>query len=247
MPQYVVPVQPAPTYSGSVQIFVVLLSSANASRQTALQLTNTHRCLRITDLHPVDNLVIFPSGIVYAPYRAHHTVYTNVSEHLVMRQFLLIPILAFLTALRSEACICGTESIQTVRQWSLEQSDLIFIAKVVSADTTKGYFTLKILKVYKGTIDGQVEASNVVDSLGEVSTCGFWPSAYWGDKLIVYANRVKGTKRIYIDGCSATRSISNPNIHLAYSSAKLHDRKQKKKAKNDLKDEIEILLKLNVH
>jgi hypothetical protein len=163
-----------------------------------------------------------------------------------MRHILLILTLTLLTILRTEACICGLESIQTVRQRSIAQSDLIFTARVILTDTTKGYFTLKILKVYKGTIEGEIEASSVVDSLGSLSSCGFWPSPYWGDKFIIYANRVKGTKRIYIDDCSASRSITNPNIHLSYPSNRLKDRKQKRQAKKDLKEEIEILKKLNV-
>lgn len=152
--------------------------------------------------------------------------------------------LIFLTTLQTEACICGMESIQTVRQRSIDQSDLIFIAKVVLTDTAKGYFTLKVLQIYKGPVGDEVEVSNVVDSIGTTLSCGFWPSPYWGDEFIVYANRVKGTERIYIDDCSATRSISNPNVHPSYETTGRGDRKQRRKARTDLKEEIKILEKL---
>ncbi len=150
-----------------------------------------------------------------------------------------------LTSTRTFGCICGLETIQTVRQKSINSNELIFIGQVVNSDTINGLFTLKIIKVFKGKLADKVEASAAVDSVGTISSCSFSPSPHWGDTFIIYANPVKGTNRIYIDDCSATRSISNPNIHLAYSASKLNDKKQLRHAKKDLKEEFEILDKLN--
>lgn len=169
-----------------------------------------------------------------------------------MKRILIITLTLFST-FQADACICGLEPIQTVRQRSIEQSDLIFTARVVLTDTVKVFFTLQVLRVYKGRIKGTVEASSVVDSLGARSTCGFWPSPYWGDEFIVYADWVKGTKRIYIDHCSATRSLSNPQIHLSYfadgldelqDGTRRNERKLKQIANRDLKEELKILEKL---
>jgi hypothetical protein len=145
---------------------------------------------------------------------------------------------------RTFACVCGIESIQTIRQRSIETSELIFIGQVVFTDTVKGYFKLKVIKVFKGEVQDEVEASQVDETGGNISSCGFWPSPHWGDEFIVYANWIKETNRIYIDDCSATRSTSNPNVHPAYPPNKLVDRKQRRQAKRDLKQEIEILDRL---
>jgi hypothetical protein len=161
-----------------------------------------------------------------------------------MRRWTIYLAFILLTSTRTFGCICGLETIQTVRKKSIDINELIFIGQVVKTDTVNGTFTLKIIKVFKGHLTNKVEASSVIDSLGRISSCGFWPSPHWGDKFIIYANLVKGTNRIFIDDCSATRSISNPNIHLSYPPYKLKDKKQLRQAKKDLKEELEILEKL---
>jgi hypothetical protein len=102
-----------------------------------------------------------------------------------MKQILLILALTFFVGLQTEACTCGVEAIEKVRQRSIEQSDLIFIARVIFTDTINGYFTLRISKVFKGIVKGKIEASIAVDSMGNLSSCGFWPSPYWGKKFII--------------------------------------------------------------
>jgi hypothetical protein len=164
-----------------------------------------------------------------------------------MKQILLILALTFFVGLQTEACTCGVEAIEKVRQRSIEQSDLIFIARVIFTDTINGYFILRISKVFKGIVKGKIEASIAVDSMGNLSSCGFWPSPYWGKKFIIYANRVEGSKRIYIDQCSASRSTTHPNVHLSYQANRLNDRKQLKQAKADLKEEIAILESFITH
>ena len=163
-----------------------------------------------------------------------------------MRWTFITILFILLTLSSADACICGLESIHQVRQRSIEQSELIFTAKVILEDTTKNFFRLKVMKIYKGTIAREIDASGFVDPSGGWLTCTFWPSPHWGNKFIIYANRIKGTMLIFIDDCSATRSIKNPNVHLAYPPNTLVDRKQRRQARRDLKEEIEILKKLNV-
>src|SRR5882672_1782870 len=82
--------------------------------------------------------------------------------HLVecfMRRIFIAILCTLLTAISANACICELESIQQVRQRSIEQSELIFTAKVILEDTTKNFFRLKVIKVYKGTITREIDAS----------------------------------------------------------------------------------------
>jgi hypothetical protein len=116
-------------------------------------------------------------------------------------------------------CTCPSAKIGDVKKESIRASELIFIGQVIDIDTVKGIYQIEILEVFKGRIGKMVIASNYIDSV-ELSTCGYWPSLYWGQEFLFYANRAKGTDRIFVDQCSATRSLTNPQIHPSYFSGK---------------------------
>jgi len=149
--------------------------------------------------------------------------------------------LYFLTIIQTFGCICPTETIEGLQKRSLNSHELVFIGRVIETDTVKGFFKLKVLRVLKGKPGDEVKSSQIIDSLGNSSSCGYWPSGFWGNKLMVYADKVKGTDMVYIDACSLTRSMSHPNVHHTYPAGKLKDRKQRRQAKRNLRREIRLL------
>jgi hypothetical protein len=132
-----------------------------------------------------------------------------------MRSLILV-IFILQASISACACICPIAPIKEVRESSIKNSDLIFIGSVIESDTTNGSYKIEVQEVFKG------QPKSVLISLrtDDPSSCAFWPSPFWGFEFIFYANSVNGTDRIVVDQCSATRSISNPQMHLAYFTGK---------------------------
>jgi hypothetical protein len=128
-------------------------------------------------------------------------------------------ILLVIISYQAIACSCSLTSIKEVRDYSIKNSDLIFIGEIIKTDTINSEYSIRVIEVFKGVLKDMVIGSPKQDST-HYSSCSFWPNSYWGDQFIFYANYVKGTNKIFVDQCSATRSISNPQIHLSYFSEK---------------------------
>jgi len=148
---------------------------------------------------------------------------------------------------KSNACTCSSQSIVESRDNSVKHSDLIFIGRVIDIDTIRWTYAIEILEVFKGNITNKVIASALIDSVN-ISSCNFWPNLQWGDDYLIYANKTKGMERIFVDHCSSTRSISNPQIHQSYFLGKyekmqesiykdmsFHEKIRALKIENDLK------------
>lgn len=161
----------------------------------------------------------------------------------------LITLLICVQAIDSFCCICREDSLQNVREASIGYAEIIFTGKVIQEDTINGTYTIEVLTNFKGDVQGKLIASSMLDSV-TFSYCSFWPSRFWGDEFIIYAKYVEGTEFIHIADCLATRSISNPHIHLSYiyletlyydQGLRIDENEIKRIALEDLNEELELL------
>lgn len=132
---------------------------------------------------------------------------------------ILVLLIGVVTVMNSYACICPSVTIKEARDNSIKNSTLIFIGQVFEIDTINHTYRIRVVEVFKGKPTEELIGSSMEDSTG-YSSCAFWPFPHLGNEFIFYANFAKGTNRIFIDQCSATRSILNPQIHLSYFTGK---------------------------
>jgi hypothetical protein len=128
---------------------------------------------------------------------------------------LLLTFFILIISLKTHACICPSTSIKETREYSIRNSELIFIGQVIETDTINHTYKIKVVEIFKGNPAEILIGSSLEDSVS-YSSCAFWPFPYWGDEFIFYANYAKGTNRIFVDQCSATRTTLNPQAHLSY-------------------------------
>ncbi len=114
--------------------------------------------------------------------------------------FLLLSLLFI--SFESKGCKCKKiNSLDSIREISFEQSDIVFLGKLIKSDSTTGKYSFQILELFKGnnqtdTINGAPNSSCSM----HISDEGRW---------IVYASKnEKG--EIYINQCGASRSFNNP-------------------------------------
>jgi len=183
---------------------------------------------------------------------------------LIKLRHLSLYFLLFFGTLYGYACNCPSYDIKKAKANSIKNSDFIFIGDVFEVDTVQQLYKIKILEVFKGKLGNIVVGTPKQDAIN-YSTCSFWPNLASGSEFIFYAKKVNGTDQIYVDQCSATRSITNPQIHLSYFFGKYEkmqgfmtkemsfeekmkfievNNRLKQLAYRDLREELEILDKL---
>jgi len=99
------------------------------------------------------------------------------------------------------SCDCKVlQSLEKVRQISINESDIIFLGELIEFDTVNFSYSFKIIEMYKG-----VHKDSII--MGKVfSSCSLFPVDK--SKWIVYA-KAKGNL-IDISECLASRSEENP-------------------------------------
>ena len=107
------------------------------------------------------------------------------------------------------SCNCKVQrSLDSLRQLSFHQADMVFLGELIDYDTTNYTFTFKIIELFKGSAKSVTIKGKLFDS------CSLFPRDKC--KWIVYAN-IHENGFINIDHCLASRSELNPNHILLYA------------------------------
>jgi hypothetical protein len=114
-------------------------------------------------------------------------------------QFILVAVFAWANA---PACDCKSRTLAENQKSELNDSKLVFIADVISSDSAKGTYELRVVELFKGHTKETTITGNPQTSCSGFARIGRW---------LVYAEVFDG-KSIDFNICGLSRSFDNPQF-----------------------------------